>query len=92
MPTVEKICITLTPDLAALVKDAVEKGGYASSSEVVRDALRDWKIKQAIQQQQIEELGRLWDEGIKSGPGRFSSIEDLILEARRRFAADREKA
>lgn len=92
MPTVEKICIALTPDLAALVKDAVEKGDYASSSEVVRDALRDWKLKRAIQQQQIEELGRLWDEGIKSGPGRFSDIEELILEARRRFAADREKA
>lgn len=44
MPTqVEKLSIALTPELAAAVRTAVESGYYASSSEVVREALRDWK-------------------------------------------------
>jgi antitoxin ParD1/3/4 len=90
MPVVEKISIALTPDLAALVRQAVENGDYASSSEVIRDALRDWKIKRTIQQQQIEQLRRLWTEGLSSGPGRFATIEEIIGEAKARFAAERE--
>ena len=31
-------------DMAALVKAAMEGGGYASTSEVVSNVLRDWKI------------------------------------------------
>lgn len=89
MATVEKISIALTQDMAALVRQAVESGEYASSSEVIRDALRGWKMKRALQQQQIEELRRLWEEGIKSGPGRFSGIDDLLQEAEQRFASER---
>ena len=40
MPTVEKISIALPPEMVAVVRQAVETGEYASSSEVVRDALR----------------------------------------------------
>jgi antitoxin ParD1/3/4 len=89
MPIVEKISIALTQDLAALVRQAVDNGDYASTSEVIRDALRDWKIKRTIQQQQIDELRHLWTEGIKSGPGRFSDMEDIIQEAHSRFDAER---
>ncbi len=87
MPTVEKITIALTPELSALVKESVAQGDYASISEVIRDALRDWKHKRAIQEQEIEELRRLWDAGVKSGPGRFSNMDELIKEAQSRFDA-----
>lgn len=90
MANVEKISIALTQDMAALVRQAVESGEYASSSEVIRDALRGWKMKRALQAQQIEELRRLWQEGIKSGPGRFESIDDLLQEAERRFDNERQ--
>jgi len=33
-----------------------------------------------------EYLAAAWDKGIASGPGRYGSIEDVIAEARRRFA------
>ena len=89
MPSVEKISIALTPDLAALVRQAVEKGDYASTSEVIRDALRDWKNKRAIRQQHLDELRRLWTEGINSGPGRFADMEEIIQEAQSRFDAER---
>jgi antitoxin ParD1/3/4 len=92
MPTVEKICIALTADLAGLVRQAVENGDYASISEVIRDALRDWKIKRTFQQQQTEKLRRLWAEGISSGEGRFANMEEIIQEAQRRFDAERKNA
>jgi antitoxin ParD1/3/4 len=42
MPDVEKISIALPPEMVAGIREAVENGEYASSSEVVREALRDW--------------------------------------------------
>ena len=88
MSSVEKISTTLTPDLALLVQQAVEDVGYASTSEVVREALRDWKIKHLLRQQQIEEVRNLWREGINSGAGRFGDVNGIIQEAQRRFEAE----
>jgi putative addiction module CopG family antidote len=42
-PDLEQITIAITPDMARMVEQAVQDGGYASASEVVRDALRLWK-------------------------------------------------
>ena len=47
MPTVEKVSIALSSDMLRMVKDAVAGGFYASSSEVVREALREWKQRHA---------------------------------------------
>jgi antitoxin ParD1/3/4 len=44
----ERLTITLPPELAETIKAAVNDGDYASASEVVRDALRDWKIRREI--------------------------------------------
>jgi antitoxin ParD1/3/4 len=90
MPVVEKISIALTQELASLVRDAVESGEYASSSEVIRDALRDWKLKRALQQQQIEELRRMWHEGINSGPAGALDMEEIKREARKRLKVRQE--
>ena len=48
MPEIERLTITLPYEKSAAVKDAVASGDYASVSEVVRDALRDWKVKRAV--------------------------------------------
>ena len=41
MAEIERLTITLSSDMAAVVKSAVERGDYASNSEVVREALRE---------------------------------------------------
>jgi antitoxin ParD1/3/4 len=76
MPNVEKMSIALTPEMAAAVRAAVANGEYASSSEVVREALRDWQLRRSL---------RLWQEGANSGPGNLASIQAIKAEARRRF-------
>lgn len=43
----ERLTITLTPDLVASVKSAIEGGQYGSVSEVMRQALRDWEMAEA---------------------------------------------
>jgi antitoxin ParD1/3/4 len=62
MPSVEKISIALPPEMVAQLRQAVETGEYASSSEVVRDALRDWTRKRQLQQNGIAELRQLWQD------------------------------
>ncbi len=85
MPNVEKVSIALTPEMLAVVREAVESGEYASTSEVMREALRDWKRRRALEEKDIEELRRLWTEGLESGPGRFADMAAIKAEARRRL-------
>jgi antitoxin ParD1/3/4 len=85
MSNVEKLSIALTPEMARLVRGAVESGEYASNSEVVREALREWEQRRALQQQAVEELRRVSAEGLASGPGRFDAIDAIKAEARRRL-------
>jgi antitoxin ParD1/3/4 len=67
MAQVEKVSIAVTPEMAAMLRRAVASGEYASSSEVVREALRDWKERRTLRNEAIAELRRLWDEGLASG-------------------------
>ena len=70
MRSVQKISIALPPEMVAQLRQAVETGEYASSSEVVRDALRDWTRKRQLQQNGIAELRRLWQQASSdSTPG-----------------------
>jgi antitoxin ParD1/3/4 len=64
MAQIERMTITLPADMAATVKHAVEGGDYASSSEVVREALRDWKTKRALHLQNLAELQAEIDRGL----------------------------
>jgi antitoxin ParD1/3/4 len=60
--SIEKISIALPPEMVAQVRKAVETGEYASSSEVVRDALRDWTQKRQSRQNGVAELRQLWQQ------------------------------
>ena len=68
MPNVEKISIALPPEMVSLVRNAVDSGEYSSTSEVIREALRAWKFKRKVEQLELEELRRLVNEGVESGP------------------------
>jgi antitoxin ParD1/3/4 len=84
---VEKVSVALTSDMATMVKQAVESGEYASSSEVVREALRDWKTKRAFAQHQIDELRRLVADGLASGSRPWLGADAMLEEIQRRADA-----
>lgn len=83
MSRVEKVSVALTPDVAAELREAVARGEYASTSEVMRDALRHWRRRRLEQEQAVARLGELWDEGLASGPARDG--EQAIARIRSRF-------
>jgi antitoxin ParD1/3/4 len=43
MQTAEKVSITMTPEMLRVIRETVDAGEYASTSEVVRDAMRVWQ-------------------------------------------------
>lgn len=69
MANVEKPRVALTPDMVAEVRAGVDRGEYDSVSEVVCDALRDWRLRRKTETLEIEELRKLVQDGIDSGPG-----------------------
>jgi antitoxin ParD1/3/4 len=84
MANVEKLSVALTPDMVAEMRAAVEGGDYGSVSEVVREALRDWRLRRRIETLETDELRRLVQEGIDSGPGVDADAVFARLRARLR--------
>ena len=91
MAEIERLTITLPSDMAAVVKGAVEGGDYASNSEVVREALRDWKMKRAMQLQELAALKAEIDRGLADvAAGRVRDFDaDRIIERGRKLLASR---
>ena len=91
MAEIARLTITLPSDMAAVVKGAVEGGDYASSSEVVREALRDWKMKRALQLQELAALRTDIDKGLADlAEGRVKDFDARrIIERGRKLLATR---
>ncbi len=84
MANVEKISIALPAEMVALVRRAVEAGEYASSSEVVRDALREWTQKRNLKQQGIDELRQVWRQAMDDkSPG--VPVEEVFNRLERKY-------
>ena len=85
MATVEKISVALPPEMVAVVRAAVDSGEYSSASEVIREALRAWKVKRKVEALELSELQRLVQEGISSGPS--VDAELVLSRLREKYAA-----
>ena len=91
MSEIERMTLTLPSDMAAVVKGAVDGGDYASSSEVVREALRDWKMKRALQLQELAGLKVDIDKGLTDlAEGRVKDFDaGRIIERGKKLLASR---
>lgn len=85
MANIEKISVAMPTDMLALVRRAVESGDYASTSEVIREALREWKGRRETREEAIEELRRLWREGLESPARHALDTAETKREGRRRL-------
>lgn len=63
-----------------MLENAVENGGYASNSEIVRDALRLWEQREDVRQMELARLKKAYDEGMASGEGRSVTADTLLAE------------
>lgn len=91
MTDIERLTITLPAEMAAAIKSAVEDGDYASTSEVVREAVRDWKLKRLLRLQELEALKADIDKGLADvAAGRVKKFDaGRIIERGRKLLAGR---
>jgi antitoxin ParD1/3/4 len=94
MANIERMTITLPSEMGGVVKDAVDCGDYASASEVVREALRDWKTKRALQLQELAGLKADIDKGLADlAEGRVADFDATrIIERGRKLLAARSRS
>jgi len=74
-----QMSITLTPELEQMVRAEVESGGYASNSEVIREALREH-----YKTMKLKELDAALDRGIADiEAGRSMPVRQAFAQIRR---------
>jgi antitoxin ParD1/3/4 len=86
MTTTEKISIALPPEMVHIVRGAVATGEYASSSEVIRDALRDWTHKRNLRQHGLVELRKVWQEAMNDKTSGVSP-DDVLDRLEQKYQA-----
>ena len=92
MANVEKVSIALTTEQVAAIRSAVDGGEYATTSEVVREALREWQARRDLRQDEIARLRKAWDDGVASGSAGSLDMDALRREARQRLETARKAA
>ena len=84
MSNTERVSLVLTKQQANALRQAVEMGAYATTSEVMREAVRDWQAKWENQQETVK-LRTLWDAGKASGDAEELNLSEFRQEARSRL-------
>ena len=92
MPDVQKISIALTGEQVAALRAAVETGEYATTSEAIREALREWQWKRDLRVGDLRRLRELWRAGKASGDAEPVDFMGTREEARRRLKKTSEKS
>jgi len=94
MPAIRKVSVALTGEQVKTLKTAVESGEYATTSEIVREALRDWQRKRELHGEDVQRLQQLWADGKQSGPAAPADLGKVRQTTRQRLkkAASRQLA
>jgi antitoxin ParD1/3/4 len=64
MANIERMTVTMPAEMANGLRHAVDGGEYASTSEIVREAVRDWSRKRDDERRDLETLRALVKEGL----------------------------
>lgn len=84
MPSAERMTITMPKDMAETLRQTVAGGEYASTSEVVREALRAWTRSRDAELRDLDALRAAIKTGLNSGPG--IPADQVFAEMRARYA------
>ena len=84
MPAVERMTVTMPVEMAETLRRTVAGGEYASTSEVVREALREWTRSRDAERRDLDALRAAIKAGLDSGPG--IPADQVFAKLRARYA------
>ena len=87
MPAIERVSVTLPSEMVATLRQTVEGGQYASTSEIVREALREWTRRRDDELRDLQALREAVRIGDESGPS--LPAEEVFAELRQLIARRR---
>ena len=78
----EKLSITLPAEMVRLIREKVDRGAYASNSEVIREAVRGWMERET----RLAELDAAIARGLADAQaGRVEDLHTVRQELGKRF-------
>lgn len=81
-PNAEKLSITLPAEMVRLIREKVDRGAYASNSEVIREAMRGWMERES----RLAALDAAIARGMADAKaGRVQDVETVRQELGKRF-------
>lgn len=81
-PNAEKLSITLPAEMVRLIREKVDRGAYASNSEVIREAMRGWMERET----RLAALDAAISNGVADAQaGRVQELETVRQELGKRF-------
>jgi len=85
MAEIQRLSVALPAPMADKVRQAVSDGEYASTSEVIRDALRLWESRRHLRERDVSVLRDRWDVGKASGRAGLLDVRRVLSEERAAF-------
>ena len=85
MSDVQKVSIALTGEQISVLRSAVEAGEYATTSEIVREALREWQWKREMRSEDLHRLRAQWRAGKERGVAAPLNLKQTRERARRKL-------
>ncbi len=93
MANLERITVTMPEEMVAKMRAAVDAGEYATTSEIVREALRDWEDERGRRQAQLEWLRLEIAKGMIGKARPMGEVfDDLDLYVNRLIAEEQKSA
>jgi len=87
----ERVTVTMPAEMSGVIKQAVAGGEYASTSEVVREALREWNTRRRLMLSELATLQADIHQGLADvAAGRVHDFDaERIIERGRQLLAAR---
>ena len=86
MPENETISVVLTGEQVRALRSAVDRGEYATTGDILREAVGEWQRGRESADEELARLRRLWQVGEASGTAVEIDLDEVRAEARKRLA------
>jgi antitoxin ParD1/3/4 len=87
MSKIKQLTVALPAEELESVHAAIDAGEYASTGEIVREALRLWEKRRVLREQEVARLRTAYEEGLASGPAAPLDVDRVKREGRARLGA-----